>query len=218
MGISCCLQIYQLTNKFQFDTRENNLQVGWSSTGADLRERLWHMRYSELDCTRPWATWSYFGVSFNFEVVLALTKGLDQTTFRGPCQPRLFYDCPRKLPDLAEHSCAAAREELLLCGASLPCRPGAAASRWALQASFAKCDWEEHASAEPQHLPAAPVIRSALLCRHCYLAPCATESRMRRVSAFEFSIKTLIFLIESALTISFKTPDKNSSVWKLAGV
>lgn len=161
---------------------------------------------------------SYFEVSFNFEVVLALTKGLDQMTYRGPCQPRLFYDCPLKLLDLAEHSCTAAKKELLLCATSLPCWPWATALCWALQAFFVKCDWEEHMSAEPQHLSAAPVIWSALCSRHYYLAPCATENQIWRVNAFEFSIKTLIFLIESTLTISFKAPDKNSSVWKPAGV
>lgn len=83
---------------------------------------------------------------------------------------------------------------------------------------LAKCGWKEQMSAEPQHPSAAPGVSSALWCSHYYLSSCATENWMWRVNAFEFIIGTLIFLFESTLTVSFKTSDKNSSVWKPAGV
>lgn len=218
----CSFHLYPLTKKFHFDIRENNLQARWrSSIGADLWERLWHFhpwRYSELDWTWPWATWSYFKVSFNFEAVLALTKVLNQMTFRGPYQPRLFYDSVPEAAWLgrAELCCSQKETALVQYVPALP-----ALGHCPMLGShvfLAKCGWEEQMSAEPEHPSATPGIWSAPWYSHYYLAPCATENWMWRVNAFEFIIGTLIFLFESTLTVSFKTSDKNSSVWKPAGV
>lgn len=213
VGISCCFQIYQLKNKFQFDIRENNLQVGWSSTGADLWERLWHMRYSELDYMAL-SNLSYFEVSFNFEVVLALTKGLDQMTLEVPASLDYFMTVPWSC--LTWQSTAAQQPKRSCCCVPHPCLadpgplPCAGLSRLFLWNVTGK------STCQLSHSTCLLLLWFGQLCAADIIIWLPVQQRTKYGGSMP--LNSALKLWSFWLTISFKAPDKNSSVWKPAGV
>lgn len=142
--MSCCCQLFQLTNEFQFDVRANNSQLGWSSTGGDHWERL-GLPYS----------WEYFEVGFRFEVVPLLNSGLNQMTFRGPHQPWLFGD---SVP-WGCLTCYSAALQQPKGAAVVPCFAHPGPLPYAgFSVFFGKYRWEEHKPLEPQHPSADHVL------------------------------------------------------------
>lgn len=106
-------------DKFQFDIRENNLQVGWLSTGADLWERLWHMRYSELDCTWPWATYLTLKLALTLKLSLLWPKGWTRWLSEVPASLHYFMTVPWSC--LTWQSTAAQQPKRSCCCVPHPC-------------------------------------------------------------------------------------------------
>lgn len=220
--IYCSFQLYQLTKKFHFDIKENNLQVRWDQALEKISER--DSGISILGDTQNLTRHGPEKPDLTLKLALTLKLPL----LWPKCWTRWLSEVPTSLDyfmTLSPEAACLGRAELCCSqkGTALvqhvPALPTLGhCPMLGSHVFLAKCGWEEQMSAEPGHPSATPGIWSALWYSHYYLAPCATENWMWRVNAFEFITGTLIFLFESTLTVSFKTSDKNSSVWKPAGV